>query len=53
MERRLLGRPSKGKPAETEVWGGKRGVQGGEGGKERDSTVKSNTQGQISQETPL
>lgn len=50
MERRLLGCPSKGKPAEAEAWGGKRGVQGREGGKERDSAVKSNTQGQSSQQ---
>ena len=50
MKRRLLGCPSKGKPAEAEAWGGKRGVQGREGRKERDLAVKSNTQGQISQQ---
>ena len=49
MERRLLGRPSRGKPAEAEAWGGKRGVQGREGRRERDSAVKSNTRGQSDQ----
>ena len=49
MERRLLGRPSRGKPAEAEAWGGKRGVQGREGRRERDLAVKSNTRGQSDQ----
>lgn len=31
MERRLLGRPSRGKLAEAEAWGGKRGCAGQKG----------------------